>query len=60
MKGKFKRIFIWNRIFFVIIKVFTITFDQFNASLLNKSWILHINYTCLVTDIQNTYLHKYF
>ncbi len=29
--------FVWNRIFYYIINVFTVTFDQFSASLLNKS-----------------------
>ncbi len=38
MNRKFKRTaFIWNRNLCNIINVFTVTFDQFNASLMNKS-----------------------
>ncbi len=38
MNGKHKRTtFIWNDIFCNIINVFTVTFEQFNASLLNNS-----------------------
>ncbi len=37
MNIKFKRTdFIWNIIIFYSINVFTVTFDQFNVSLLNK------------------------
>ncbi len=34
---KFKITLIWDRFFFNAIKAFTVTFDQFDASLLNKS-----------------------
>ncbi len=46
IKRKFKRTtFIWNiEIFYNIINLFTVAFDQFSASLLNKKYLKNSNY----------------
>ncbi len=37
MKKTLTTAFIWNRNIFVILNIFTVSFDQFNASLVSKS-----------------------